>query len=192
LDPYRLPLTIIPSRYELRLEPDLTSSTFKGEVLIAIKIREPVTEIHLNAAELQISQAKLERPGAAPLTASVSLDQAAERCTLTLPATLDAGEYALRLRFGGTLNDKLRGFYRSSYRDGNGTTKFLAATQFEATDARRAFPCWDEPAFKAVFATTLVIDPALNAVSNSAILSETREGNKKVLRLLTQFRCPLI
>src|SRR5205807_590012 len=92
------------------------------------------------------------------------------------------GAWTLRLRFRGILNDKLRGFYRSTYKDAAGASKVLAATQFEATDARRAFPCWDEPAFKAVFATTLVIDPALTAVSNTAVASERIENGKKVIR----------
>src|SRR5262249_15890363 len=90
--------------------------------------------------------------------------------------------YQLRIRFGGTLNDKLRGFYRSTYKDSSDATKVLAATQFEATDARRAFPCWDEPSFKAVFATTLVIDPTLAAVSNTAVEVEKLENGKKVIR----------
>src|SRR5438093_1411505 len=68
------------------------------------------------------------------------------------------------------------------YKDASGNFRFLAATQFEATDARRAFPCWDEPAFKAVFATILVIDPSLTAVSNTAIVSEQMEDGRKVVR----------
>ena len=86
------------------------------------------------------------------------------------------------MTFSGTLNDKLRGFYRSTYKDERGATHSMAATQFEATDARRAFPCWDEPDFKAVFATTLVIDPTLIAVSNTTIASETLAGGKKIVR----------
>ncbi len=82
----------------------------------------------------------------------------------------------------GTLNDKLRGFYRSTYKDQSGTTQTMAATQFEATDARRAFPCWDEPDFKAVFATTLVIDRGLTALSNTSVVSESVEAGKTVLR----------
>jgi len=86
------------------------------------------------------------------------------------------------MMFRGTLNDTLRGFYRSTYKDQTGTTQTMAATQFEATDARRAFPCWDEPNFKAVFSTTLVIDKTLTAVSNSVVVSETAQGEKKVVR----------
>jgi len=86
------------------------------------------------------------------------------------------------MTFSGTLNDKLRGFYRSTYKDERGTIHNMAATQFEATDARRAFPCWDEPDFKAVFATTLVVDSTLTAISNSTIAAETPAGGKKVVR----------
>src|SRR4029450_3674728 len=89
---------------------------------------------------------------------------------------------SLRLTFRGTLNDKLRGFYRSVYKDPSGVSRTMAATQFEATDARRAFPCWDEPAFKAVFSVTLAIDPTLTAVSNTRVVSETREGACKIVR----------
>src|SRR5262249_11223327 len=92
------------------------------------------------------------------------------------------GRWRLRLTFRGTLNDKLRGFYRSVYKDPSGVSRTMAATQFEATDARRAFPCWDEPSFKAVFAVTLAIDPALTAVSNTAIVSEASENGRKVVR----------
>ncbi len=92
------------------------------------------------------------------------------------------GQWRLKLTFSGTLNDKLRGFYRSKYKNREGEWRWLAATQFEATDARRAFPCWDEPAFKAVFSSTLVVDPALQVVSNTAVAEERVENGKKVVR----------
>src|SRR5436189_137845 len=110
-----------------------------------------------------------------------AMDAATERCRIAFPSRVAPGAWRLRLTFTGPLNDKLRGFYRSSYKDASGVTRLLAATQFEATDARRAFPCWDEPAFKAVFAVTLAIDPALTAVSNMRVAAERREGGKKVL-----------
>src|SRR5262249_42717485 len=117
-----------------------------------------------------------------PLSAEVSLEEVTERCRLGFSQTVEPGNYALHLSFKGILNDKLRGFYHSSYRDAQGAAKHLAATQFEATDARRAFPCWDEPALKAVFSITLVIDPALTAVSNAKVISESVENAKKVVR----------
>jgi puromycin-sensitive aminopeptidase len=112
----------------------------------------------------------------------VQLDELTERCVLAFTRPLPVGEGRLHLRFAGVLNDKLRGFYRARYRDTAGEWRWLAATQFEATDARRAFPCWDEPEFKAVFATTLVVDPALQAISNTAPLAERLQAGRRVVR----------
>jgi puromycin-sensitive aminopeptidase len=181
MDPHRLPRHVFPTRYELTLEPDLSAFTFRGEVIINLRVAKPTAEIVCNAAELAIDTAGLES-GSGMWQPGILLDPDTERCHLAFPAEVPVGEHRLRLTFGGILNDKLRGFYRSSYRDEAGTNRVLAATQFEATDARRAFPCWDEPNFKAVFATTLVIDVPLTAVSNTAIVSEQRRGTQKVLR----------
>jgi puromycin-sensitive aminopeptidase len=182
LDPYRLPRHVVPSRYDLRLEPDLTTFTFRGEETVALTVTEATAEIVLNALELAITDAGVENGRGETLRGTPVMDEAAERCRLTFPSALAPGDWRLRLSFTGILNDKLRGFYRSSYKDASGAVRLLAATQFEATDARHAFPCWDEPAFKAVFAVTLAIDPALAAVSNTRIVEERAEGGKKILR----------
>jgi len=182
LDPYRLPRHVLPHRYEIRLEPDLTSATFSGVVNIALTVTQATGTIILNAVDLTISSATLEGTADGRLDATVDLDQAMQRCRLTFPRPLSVGEAQLTLVFQGTLNDHLRGFYRSTYKDQSGATHRMAATQFEATDARRAFPCWDEPDFKSVFATTLVIDPSLTAVSNTAVVSDSVQSGKRVVR----------
>jgi puromycin-sensitive aminopeptidase len=182
VDPHRLPRHVLPTRYELRLAPDLRSFTFTGTAVISVSIREQTSELLLNAVELSISSVDIAKQGGASHRGTVQMEEQLERCRLTFPVVLEPGDWRLHLTFAGTLNDKLRGFYRSSYKDAGGTTHVLAATQFEATDARRAFPCWDEPAFKAVFSSALVIDPALTAVSNTAIASERVEDGKKEVR----------
>lgn len=182
MDPYRLPRHVVPTRYDLRLEPDLATCTFAGDETVTVTVREPTAEIVLNAAELRILEAAVTGEGGSTQAARVALDEVTERCRLAFASPLAPGTWRLRLTFQGTLNSKLRGFYRSQYKDANGQTRLLAATQFEATDARRAFPCWDEPAFKAVFATTLVIDPALTAVSNTAVAAETQADGRKAVR----------
>ncbi len=182
LDPYRLPPHVIPTHYDLRLEPDLTAFSFSGTEIITVTVREATSEIWLNAAELNVLSASIEGPANDRIAAAIEMDEATARCGLRFGRSLGPGEWRLHLSFKGILNDKLRGFYRSRYKDDHGTYHMMAATQFEATDARRAFPCWDEPAYKAVFATTLVIDPELTAVSNTAVLSETMERGKKVVR----------
>jgi puromycin-sensitive aminopeptidase len=173
---YRLPTTVVPSRYDLRLEPDLEKATFSGEETVAVEVREPVTEIVLNAAELRIESAVMEDASGALVEGSVAFDEPAERARLRFPAPIAPGPWRLRLRFTGTLNDRLHGFYRSSYKDAAGVAHTIAATQFEATDARRAFPCWDEPAAKAVFGVTLVVPEGLAAISNTAVASESPAG----------------
>jgi len=183
-DPYRLPRLVVPIRYDLRLEPDLPASSFAGQETITLTVHQPTSAIILNAIELDITSAQIEGDSGPVRQATVTLDAALQRCHLTFITPLSPGTWRLTMTFRGTLNDKLRGFYRSTYKDEHGATHSLAATQFEATDARRAFPCWDEPDFKAVFATTLVIDPMLTAVSNTTIASETLAGGKKVVRFV--------
>ncbi len=164
---YRLPRTVVPSRYDLTLEPDLDAGTFDGAVAVAIEVVEPVTEIVLNANELRLGDATLT--GADGRTIEVSkilIDDDAERATVDLAETAESGEWILTISFRGELNPRLTGFYRSTYQDGDAATHVIGTTHFEATDARRAFPCWDEPDLKAVFAITLIVKEGLAAVSN--------------------------
>ncbi len=181
VDPHRLPRHVIPTRYEIRLEPDLVTATFTGTVRIAVTVAEATREVVLNAAELAITEASIEDGHGRRLIGQAALEPEHERCRLAFAEEVTPGAWTLAIAFTGTLNDKLRGFYRSTFKDLSGATRTLAATQFEATDARRAFPCWDEPAFKAVFASSLAIDPTLTAVSNTRVIAERLEGERKVV-----------
>ena len=175
---YRLPKTVTPSRYDIRLTPDLTAFTFSGEEAVSVTVNEATAEITLNALELEIDSAGVER-GAEKLAGQVSLDAKTERATICFPKALAPGQWTLRFAFRGILNDKLHGFYRSQYDDEHGRTHRIATTQFESTDARRAFPCWDEPEIKASFKVTLVVDENLTAISNAGEESTRRLGNGK-------------
>ena len=168
-----LPANVKPNKYRLTLQPDLNTFTFKGEQTVDIEIVEPTARIVLNAAELEISGVTLRRNGSETSPHSVSLDADTETVTLDFGRTLSPGRAQLEMEFTGILNDRLVGFYRSEYQDAEGQTRHLATTQFEATDARRAFPCWDEPAQKAVFDVTLIFDDAYQAVSNTPIVEES-------------------
>ncbi len=174
-NPYRLDGPIRPVRYELTLEPDLEAATFAGEVLISVLVTAPTDTIACNALDLDILAAELtEGPlsdGSPLAVTGIALEAEAERVTFTLERTLVPGEAHLRIRFNGQLNDKLRGFYRSTFTDTDGVEQVIATTQFEATDARRAFPCWDEPDHKASFVISLIVDEDLFAVSNASELS---------------------
>ena len=178
----RLPGATVPSAYDLRLTPDLSSFTFDGEVAISIELRDPTRKITLNAIELEVKDALFSRPDGEPVSGEVSYDPAAETVTITFPQELRPGGATLILSFAGILNDRLRGFYRSAYVDGEGRERHLASTQFEPTDARRAFPCWDEPSLKATFSVTMVVPGHLAAISNMPEESVATEGGRKIVR----------
>jgi puromycin-sensitive aminopeptidase len=182
--PYRLPLSATPERYEIRLTPDFTAATFAGEQKVLLQVHEPTERLILNAAELEFQAASIKDLKGKVLPGRMALDAENEQLTVNFPESLTPGRWELQLSFSGVLNNKLHGFYRSTYKDSNGREKVLASTQFESTDARRAFPCWDEPAFKAVFQVTLVVDPDLTAISNTRIVREAPirgSGKKEVV-----------
>jgi puromycin-sensitive aminopeptidase len=176
---YRLPTTVTPQRYELRLEPDLKSFTFRGDETVTITVNQSTAEVVLNALDLEIDHAVAEQGGRSVQTVRVEMETARERAHLHFREELAVGDWRLKISFRGILNDKLHGFYRSQYTDSAGKTHTVATTQFEATDARRAFPCWDEPALKAIYKVSLVVDEDLAAVSNAGIEQERSLGSGK-------------
>ncbi len=163
----RLPATVVPEHYDLTFAVDLARARFEGTETIRVQVAEPTPRIVLHALDIQFHEVTIGTKSTAQ-KASVSQNQADETATLTVPRPLATGATEIRIRYTGILNDKLRGFYLSK-----GKTRSYAVTQFESTDARRAFPCFDEPAFKATFAITLVVNRGDTAISNGKVLSDT-------------------
>ena len=178
-----IPTNVKPTGYDITLEPDFSTFTFKGSETIKVDVLSPTTSITLNSIEIEIHSCSVTPSGGSELAAqAISFDEDAESATFEFGAELPAGEATLAIEFTGELNDKLRGFYRSTYTDIDGNERYMATTQLEATDARRAFPCWDEPALKATFTLTLVVPSEMTAVSNMPVVSEeeVRPGVKSV------------
>lgn len=161
------------------MEPDLEAASFVGSMRVDVDVHEAVDEIVINAAELQIDRIELSGVAGETLRATASYDETTERVTLTFDGLAGPGAWQLRAEFRGVLNDELRGFYRAVSRDQNGVSSMIAATQFEATDARRAFPCWDEPDLKATFDVTLIVADGLTALTNGPEVSRTPVGSGK-------------
>ncbi len=177
-----LPDSVRPSKYRVTLRPDLTKCTFSGAVEIDLEIKKSTSQIVLHAAELELKSARLQQKNATKNSSKILLDDKAETATLEFGESLPTGPATLDIEFTGTLNDQMRGFYRSEYVVGD-EKRIMATTQFEATDARRAFPCWDEPAIKATFEATLEVPEDRVAISNMPIVeSKTAPGGIKAVR----------
>lgn len=175
-----LPWFIKPDRYKILLKPDLKKFTFWGQESIFLTLEKSVKQITLHAVEIEITAAEFVSAQNSAI-GKISYNDKAETAMITFPKNLPKGKGELKLTFSGFLNDKMRGFYRSKY-EYDGQVKHLAVTQFESTDARRAFPCFDEPSKKAYFDVTLMIPPETRAISNTieAQILEHESGLKIV------------
>jgi len=180
-DRYRLPRSVIPSRYDLTIEPDLEAATFSGTEAVTVEVHERIDEVVINALDLEIDNGWLSNGAGTRIEVSgIAFDEELQRATLGLADPADPGSWTLHLAFRGELNDQLHGFYRSTYADDDGEIHTIATTQFEAADARRAFPCWDEPDLKAVFAITLIVPDGLAAISNGPEVEREDLGNERI------------
>ena len=161
----RLSKNIVPIEYSMRLKPDLDNFTFEGVETITLSILKKTKILTLHSKELEIEAARVGE-----VFAKISYNEKKETATFIFSKFIPVGKTKLTIVFKGILNNQMRGFYRSKYTI-SGKEHNMATTQFEATDARRAFPCFDEPAQKAVFHISLIIQKDKTAISNTLPVS---------------------
>lgn len=177
----RLTSHIKPEQYDLTLKPDLEAFTFSGKEVITLTLDKATTEITLHSKDIKIDTVEVIQGKDIQFAQKISYDTKPETVTFVFKQPIKKGKAKLSVVFEGIINETLRGFYRSRYIL-NGEQKHLATTQFEATDARRAFPCFDEPAQKAVFNVSLIIPGNHTAISNTMPNTVTEhEGGYKVI-----------
>jgi len=164
----RLPELAVPENYKLNFAPDFDKDNFAGEETIQIRVLKATSQIVLNSLEIEFQEATVSSGGTTQ-TAKVTLDKEKEMATLGFDKTIQSGPASVHIKYAGILNNELRGLYLGKDKDG----RKYAATQFEATDARRAFPSFDEPDYKATFDITVVADKAHAVISNAKVLSDT-------------------
>src|SRR5688572_133635 len=163
----RLPATVTPVHYDITVSPRLADAKFSGREAITLRVSAATSKIVLNAAEITFGDVSISA-GGRQQRAVVTLDATKEQATFSFPNPVPAGDAELTIVYNGILNDDLRGLYLSK-----ANNRRYAVTQLEATDARRMFPSFDEPAFKATFALTAIIDEKDHAISNGAVVSDT-------------------
>ncbi|XP_065225211.1 puromycin-sensitive aminopeptidase-like isoform X1 [Planococcus citri] len=190
----RLPTTVRPSLYDLFLKPDLKNFKFDGKETIFLQILKSTDKIILNCLDLVINRAQLKLSSSNEiLTPECSLCLEEETLTLVFSEALPVGDAELSIDFAGELNNLLKGFYRSKYTPVAGKEeKYCAVTQFCATDARRCFPCWDEPAIKARFDITLAVDSDKVALSNMPVESENPSSSSDGTKVVKFQRTPIM
>jgi aminopeptidase N len=171
----RLPSNVHPEHYALHLTPDLKAATFTGDETIDVVLDAPSKTITLNALEVTISSVT-----SGSQSAQVSFDPDKEQATFTFADALPAGKASVHIVYAGILNDKLRGFYLSKTKERN-----YAVTQFESTDARRAFPSFDEPALKATYDISLTVDKGDVVISNTNQIKDKKDGDKHTVSFAT-------
>jgi aminopeptidase N len=183
--PGKLPKQVVPTEYSIRIVPNIDKLTFAGSETVKLNVRSPVRQLVLNVLEMEIASATLDDK-ALPKSA-IKIDKKQELLTIALPSELSVGDHALALDFSGKINQQGQGLFYAPYQEqGTGAKKIVLGTQFEATDARRLFPCWDEPSFRARFQLTAIVPENWLAVSNMPVEKEGKvEGGKEVRFAMT-------
>ena len=177
----RLPDSVTPSHYDVNLNVNLETFEVTGNVNVTCSVNSEAKYILIHAKDMSIGQrdvqAQSEGGGGGGLIAIQSTGTFQPKhdfYVLELGSSLQPGTVYVYLAFNYTLRDDLAGFYKSSYVNDSGERRFLATTQFEPTDARRAFPCFDEPSFKANFTMHITHDRNYHAVSNMPVVDVSR------------------
>jgi len=163
----RLPGNAIPEHYQIQLTPHLAAAAFDGEETIDVRVPKATDAITLNALEIDFKNVTITS-GDATQPAEVSLDPKNEMATLTVEKPVPAGAAQIHIVFTGKLNGQLRGFYL-----GHTDKRAYASMTMEATNARRAFPCFDEPALKATFDMSVIAGKGDVGISNGKVISDT-------------------
>jgi aminopeptidase N len=179
----QLPRNAVPSHYRITVTPSAADLTFSSKVSIDVTLVEASNAVTLNAADLTFAKATIRKGKAKPVVSSVSVDANAQTATLTFPKTLSAGKYTIDIDYSGKIYQQANGMFALDYKNPAGEQKRALFTQFEAPDARRFVPSWDEPNYKATFDLTAIVPADEMAVSNMPVQTTVdAPGGKKAVR----------
>ncbi len=168
----QLSKNVVPLLYDIDVRPDAKAMTFAGRESVTVDVKAPTTTLTLNAAEIEVTQATFDgKP------VKVAADAQAQTLTVTLPQAASVGQHRLTFAWTGKINTSAAGLFAIDYSNPDGSQSRMLATQFEAPDARRFAPMWDEPAFKAKFRLTTSAPAGQTAFSNMPAASVTKQAD---------------
>ncbi|XP_027041940.1 puromycin-sensitive aminopeptidase-like [Pocillopora damicornis] len=188
----RLPTSVLPKNYKLTLQPNLTEFTFTGEEVIDVEVKQETDKVIINCLDVNVTSASFCFGEQSYPSSNISHCVEDETVEISFASPLPLGQGELCLDFTGELNNKLKGFYRCKYTGEDGSEKFCAVTHFEPTGARRAFPCWDEPAIRATFDITLIVPKDRVALSNMNVKEEKDHAKDTSLKVVKYARTPVM
>ncbi|CAD5218167.1 unnamed protein product [Bursaphelenchus okinawaensis] len=182
----KLPTYAHPTHYKIHLKPNLETFKCEGEETVNVTINEATNKLQLHSDNIEVKSARVKLADGMTLTnLPIKLDKKWGWLQIDFPSEVQPQNIELTLEFIAEHSEHLQGFYRSKYKDAAGNTKYMVSTQFESTYARKAFPCWDEPTYKATFDVELTVDKELVALSNMPFTSESEVDGKKVYKYAT-------
>ncbi|MEZ5656221.1 MAG: M1 family metallopeptidase [Sphingobium sp.] len=172
----QLPRIAVPNHYTIKATPDAANLKFSAEATIDIELKQATDTITLNAADLTFASASIRPDGKKKAMAgTVAVDAEQQTATVSFPKTLEPGKYKLAFAYSGIINTQANGLFALDYKDNDGADKRALFTQFEAPDARRFVPSWDEPSYKATFDLSVVVPKGQMAVGNMPITSSVAQ-----------------
>ena len=184
--PGRLPKDVMPTDYDIAIVPNVEKRTFAGTEIVTLQIRSATTRIVFNTLDLRIRDVKLDgKP-----VRSITTDNDSQLTTLTLAGPATEGTHKLVVAYDGVIQTRPQGLFVQPYSDASGHQQVILTTQMEATDARRVFPCWDEPAFRATFQLTATIPSAWASISNMPIAQRQQRGKLLTVKFQRSPRMP--
>ena len=174
--PGKLPKTVAPSAYDIALAPNVKTFTFTGHETVAVRVRAATRTIVVNTNAMTVSAASVDAHPAVRITTDV----AKQTTTLTFASPVPSGKHVVRMSFAGKIGTAPQGLFHQDYATPEGPRTMLA-TQMESTDARRMFPGWDEPSFRATYRLTVTVPKNFDAVSNMPATSVVTDGDTKTV-----------
>jgi aminopeptidase N len=182
----RLPKNVVPIDYTIAIVPDATALTLSGQESVLLDVRQATDTIVFNSLNETLDQVQLD----GRTVESTASDDQKQLTTVKLANPAAVGQHTLTFSYKGKIEKQPQGLFAQNYVTPTGDKGLLLSTQFESTDARRMFPCWDEPAFRATFHLSVTMPAEWTAVSNMPVANRVAQGKQATVSFAVTPKMP--